>query len=371
MSVEDLLNNLKATKKVFGSLCKTPDVLNKQVDKKRVFFLAAIGKISIDNPEIESALLEAIDYTGFPEEVATELKTRICDGVSADSWEGDARSGVLASTKLGKHQLWDFSDYLPQWLWDSLGSDRGPTLLLQFLFALGLVLPCNDHTIQLAAIFLLLSTEGQSKALAMRKETKGEYFKFLKRWANNVPRGDPPIEYAKNLDEKPEDFKQRCPRNYDRAYGKSSPVPCKFEIAIVDAMKRGAWMRLHNPKQTPSSTASSKDDPLVSALSVIANLISGSSTSSSSDVNITYNPRMRIKDRSPVRRANTVADLGKEDEIAEPLRAIEPATCIAERVTVATPAIVAPAAAEKNFGEATESISVGGNAIGSGLAFPT
>ena len=143
MSVDDLLKNLRATKKVFDSLRACPDVLKKQVEQKRAFFLAGIANISFDNPDIESAVLEAIDDTGFPEEVATELKTRgVCNCVSADSCVADAQIGILATTKQGKHQMWDFSDYLPQWLWDSLASDKGPTLLWQFLFALGLVLPC-------------------------------------------------------------------------------------------------------------------------------------------------------------------------------------------------------------------------------------
>ena len=166
MGVEDLLKNLGATKKVFLSLRTTPDVLKKQVERKRVFFLAEISKISSNNPDIESALLEAIDDTGFPEEVANELKARVCDcTVSADSCVAGPQLGTLATK--GKHQLWDFRNYLPQWLWDSLATDKGPTLLWHFLFALGLVLPCSDHTIQLAAIFILLSTEGRSKAVAL------------------------------------------------------------------------------------------------------------------------------------------------------------------------------------------------------------
>ena len=99
MGVEDLLKNFRSTKNIFDSIRTTPDVLKKQVEQKRDFFLAGNAKISIDNPEIESALLEAIDDTGFPEEVATEVKTRVCNCVSADSCVADAQNGILATTK--------------------------------------------------------------------------------------------------------------------------------------------------------------------------------------------------------------------------------------------------------------------------------
>ena len=107
---------------------------------------------------------------------------------------------------------------------------------------------------------------------------------------------------------------------------------------------------------------------MISALGVIANLISGSSNSSicggsgsSPGLDITYRPRKALEDRIPLRRAHTV---GMEEPAAciaervpkEPSSCIaehetkEPAACIAERMTSATPAATAaPAEAEKGL----------------------
>ena len=137
-------------------------------------------------PELAS-VLEEVNTTGFAEVHRQHLL-----GVVGRK---SVPASVVVTAADQKYQNWEsFKSYLPQRVWSQVSNDEGPTALFTFLRDLGLRLP-SEGTHQVASVILLVSTEGNEKALAMSACAKNEFLKASKRWWKAVSNnGPPPLE---------------------------------------------------------------------------------------------------------------------------------------------------------------------------------
>ena len=186
-------------------------------------------------PELAS-VLEEVNTTGFAEVHRQHLL-----GVVGRK---SVPASVVVTAADQKYQNWEsFKSYLPQRVWSQLSNDEGPTALFTFLRDLGLRLP-SEGTHQVASVILLVSTEGNEKALAMSACAKNEFLKASKRWwkavSNNAP---PPLEMIWNLPASPQELRTTYPATYERNYSVDPPIKSPLDSVHFEIIKGGNWMR--------------------------------------------------------------------------------------------------------------------------------
>ena len=165
----------------------------------------------------------------------------------------NSRSSTVATDD--RKQAWEFYDWLPDHVWTSLVGDEAHNVLIDFLQEMGLRNP-DDRTFQLIAIFLMLGSEGEERALAFSSEAKNKHFRWVKDWfwkRLKMKCGDVTDEYMVELPRSPLEFMEEYPELWGKVYAEGTPAPCKFNRVLLTSLANGSWMRIH-PKSGMKAT---------------------------------------------------------------------------------------------------------------------
>ena len=141
-------------------------------------------------------------------------------------------------------------DFLPASVWQAMAGSDGTRVLFSFLAdGLGMEKP-SESTMQTMSIILLAMSEGIEKAQTMCPATKNEYLKAVKRWWHQfeVKRGRriPDRELMWVLPATP----QMLPSGVAQvAYCKEGPAPSQVSNVMIERLRSGSWMRIHEGKQ--------------------------------------------------------------------------------------------------------------------------
>ena len=231
---QSILDRIRATDETLTALAGLPQCVERSRSQRQgIEVLLGSTSLQIHDLAPISSALAASRFRPDDKQALLEA----CARASIGSASGIPSSG-------SKNQNYEtIVSMLTESLWSGLGGESGPADLWEHMLQLGCRYP-SEPTMQVAALSLMVSTDGVEKVQRMSQAARTAAIKAAKAWFKRMAdRAMPPIDAIKRLPATPAELRNIYPNTYARAFATEGPTSSKIDPMVLEVLRNGSPMR--------------------------------------------------------------------------------------------------------------------------------